>query len=378
MSLTFSVASCVRVSSKASTCAKCIDICPVETISLSANLPSFTPSECINCGGCVGSCPSEAFGLSDFNVINFLFEQFGKNEILSCKTNLPCLSILGVEELMSLVMGSKALPILDLAHCSGCEISSKLYPQILANIEEANFILSSFTSKRILTQECKVETVSKEIKSETQTDRRAFLENFKLKNALKRKIDFDNEVSSTELKTFELDSMSIAHVKNKKIPLRRKLLFTLFKREPQPLKYETLDSENISFISQKYIDVGCDNCQMCYRVCPTGALNATSNLSTINFDSMLCVKCHLCHDVCEKNVLKLQPTFEIQEFFEPKKRALVHFSIKRCGECGNQFSYFGGEAICPRCQVEEEESAFLHSNAKVMESKRKEFKNATS
>jgi len=86
----------------------------------------------------------------------------------------------------------------------------------------------------------------------------------------------------------------------------------------------------------------------------------------INFDAMLCVKCHLCHDVCEPDAIQLQNGFEIKELFEPKQRALMKFNIKRCNECGNPFTYKGGILECPRCQTEEEEAMELHINARAM------------
>ena len=92
----------------------------------------------------------------------------------------------------------------------------------------------------------------------------------------------------------------------------------------------------------------------------------------INFDAMLCVKCHLCHDVCEPDAIHLQSGFELKEFFEPKQRTLATFNIKRCNECGSSFTYTGGEQTCPRCMVEEEEAMFLHSNALAMKEKNNE------
>jgi len=125
---------------------------------------------------------------------------------------------------------------------------------------------------------------------------------------------------------------------------------------------------DIGFVSQKFIDERCTNCQICYRICPTGALSSNGRFSLINFDAMLCVKCHLCHDVCEPGAIHLQPGFEMRELFEPTQRTLATFSIKRCNECGNPFTYLGGEQTCPRCLVEEEEAMFLHENARKMKS----------
>ena len=128
--------------------------------------------------------------------------------------------------------------------------------------------------------------------------------------------------------------------------------------------------EDIGFTSQKFVDDSCTNCQICYRICPTGALSSDGKFSLINFDAMLCVKCHLCHDACEPNSIQLQPGFEVKEFFEPAQRTLAKFDIRRCEECGNNFTYQGGEQECLRCKVEEEEAMFLHSNAKRMKAVR--------
>ena len=79
---------------------------------------------------------------------------------------------------------------------------------------------------------------------------------------------------------------------------------------------------------------------------------------------MMCLKCHLCHDVCEPNAIQFQRGFEIKEFFEPTQRVLASFDIRRCNECGNYFTYTGGAIECPRCQIEEQEAMALHRNAK--------------
>jgi uncharacterized OB-fold protein len=75
----------------------------------------------------------------------------------------------------------------------------------------------------------------------------------------------------------------------------------------------------------------------------------------------------LWHDVCEPDAIHLQPTFEIKEFFEPTQRVLASFDIKRCNECGNTFTYNGGEQICQRCKSEEDEAMMLHQNARKLE-----------
>lgn len=361
MGLNFDASSCVRTSAIASNCQKCVDICPVQTIKLASNLPSFTPIECIECGGCTGVCPTSSFAFSEFNVTDFSFKYFADPQVLSCKQNTPCLAVFNSEELISLALGSDKELVLDIGHCETCEIKEKLSPLIIANIEEANFILSSFSSKQIKCENIKLESI--QTKNE-ESNRRDFLHSLKPINAIKHKVEFDKMVNKDELKSFEIDNATISKIKNKKIPDKRKLFFALLKQEKKPKQYETIQSNDISFISQKYIDQSCNNCQICYRICPTGALSSSSNFSEIHFDAMLCVKCHLCHDVCTQNAIQIQPSFEIKEFFEPTQRVLANFTIKRCDECGNSFTYLGGDTVCPRCHTEEDEAIMLHQIAR--------------
>jgi ferredoxin len=312
----------------------------------------------------VGVCPTEAFSLSDFSTTEFFFTFLeSKVRLISPKLNLPCLSVLSVEHFISLALASEEEITLDM---SSYDEESILYEQIEARIEEANFVLSSFSQKRLMSN---MDKVIKEVKSEEEEviSRRSFLGNASLKGVVKHKMSFDEAVEADELKTFALDVDIIAKIKEKNLPDKRKILFTTLKHAGIPDAFEVLAEEDISFTSQKFVDDSCTNCQICYRICPTGALSSDGKFSVINFDAMLCVKCRLCHDACEPDAIHLQPGFEIKEFFEPKQRTLAKFVIKRCNECGNNFTYTGGEQECLRCKEEDEEAMFLHSNAKRMQ-----------
>lgn len=370
MSLQLDIASCVRATSKFSECTKCIEACP-ESIQLVDNLPSFANNTGVEAASCVGVCPTEAFSLSDFSGTEFFFSFLeSKVRLISPKINVPCLSVLSVEHLISLALASEETITLDL---SSYDEQSILFEQIEARIEEANFVLSSFSDKYLDTNHTAETTKKEEIeKEETEneddvTSRRSFLGNASLKGVVKHKMTFDEAVEADELKTFALDVNIIAKIREKNLPDKRKILFTTLKHAGVPDAFEILPEEEVSFTSQKFVDDSCTNCQICYRICPTGALTSDSKFSLIHFDAMLCVKCRLCHDVCEPDAIQLQSGFEIKEFFEPTQRTLATFNIKRCNECGNNFTYTGGEQTCPRCSVEEEEAMFLHSNAKRMQ-----------
>ncbi len=362
MSLHFDVALCVRATSKFSDCTKCIDACP-ESLSMVDNLPSFPLSTGVEAAACVGVCPTEAFAFSDFSTTEFFFTFLeSKVRLISPKFNVPCLSVLSVEHLISLALASDEMITLDL---STYDSVSLLFEQISKRIEEANFILSSFSVKQLETNSIEKEQEPLDA-DDTHTSRRSFLGNASLKGVIKHKKTFDDAVNAEEMQHFEVSTSIIGKIKDKNLPDKRKILLTTLKHANIPNVFEVLPQEEVGFISQKFIDESCTNCQICYRICPTGALSSDGKFSLIHFDAMLCLKCHLCHDACEPNSIALQDGFEIKEFFEPKQRTLATFDIKRCHECGNNFTYTGGEQACPRCMVEEEEAMFLHNNAVYM------------
>jgi len=366
MRLHLDVAHCVRATSKFSECTKCVDASN-GLVQIEEQLPTFAKGTGVEAAACVGACPTEAFSLSDFSVTEFFFTFLdSKIRLISRKINIPCLSVLSVEHLISLALGSEEPITLDL---HDYERGSHLFSVIASRVEEANFVLSSFSEKQLQVNiEDSIECDSSKEEEEV-SDRRNFLRNTaSIKGVVKHKKEFDDAVEAEELHRFEIDASMTQKIKDKHLPDKRKILFTMLKHTDRPETYEVLSQEDISFVSQKFVDESCTNCQICYRICPTGALSSNGRFSLIHFDAMLCLKCHLCHDVCEPDSIQLQPGFEVKELFEPTQRTLATFNIKRCNECGNPFTYLGGEQTCPRCLIEEEEAMFLHENAIKMRS----------
>jgi ferredoxin len=359
MKLNLEIASCVRAKSKFSTCTKCVDASP-ETMSLVDGLPTFENGVGVEAAACVGACPTEAFHLTDFSTTEFFFSFLeSKVRLISPKLNVPCLSVLSVEHFIALALASDEPITLDL---SAYEESSQLYEILMERIEEANFVLASLGEKRL--ESNSHDTVEVKPKEQRESHRREFLSQASVKGVLKQKRNFDALVEEGELKRFALEKAVIAKIREKSLPDKKKIFLTTLRHSNAPESFDILAEEDISFASQKFVEESCTNCQICYRICPTGALSSDTKFSKIMFDAMLCVKCHLCHDVCEPDAIKLQPGFEIKELFEPKQRTLATFTIKRCAECGAHFTYKEGERLCPRCKVEEEEARELHMLAR--------------
>ncbi len=369
MRLHFDTALCVRAASKFSNCTKCADATE-GIVRIEEQLPVFAKGTGVEASACVGACPTEAFSLSDFSVTEFFFTFLeSKVRLVSRKINVPCLSVLSVEHLISLALASDEPVVLDL---NDYELGTHLYQVIAERIEEANFVLSTISDKALEVNTDISETKSNiPLESDEQEDlvpdRRQFLRNTaSIKGVMKQKKAFDDAVEADEMHHFEIDASMTEKIRNKHLPDKRKILFTTLKHTKKPENYEVLAEEDISFVSQKFVEESCNNCQICYRICPTGALSSDAKFSLIHFDAMLCVKCRLCHDVCEPDAIKLQPGFETKEFFDQTQRTLAAFNVRRCDECGNYFTSLEGERTCPRCTIEEEEAMFLHENAKKM------------
>ncbi len=343
--LQIELGNCVKVFSKNSSCSKCADICPEKAIIYNNNILQVLP-ECTDCGLCLGVCPTEAISLKDFDLLEFVFGFLElESGIIKCQNNIPCTGILHAEHLISLALLKEQQ--IELECCEICHQESH------KKVEEANFFLQKLDTHKHIN----ISLVSIQEIEEVQIDnRRDFLKRLSLKGAIKSKVEFDQEVQAQEIKT--LSSQDSTNIRKKELPNRRKLLYMALKRVDKVAEYELINEEKLSFISQKSINDSCDNCSICYRLCPTGALQSNKRGSKIEFDTLACVKCHLCHDVCEPNAIQLQQ-FSTKSLFEPTIKELIKFDVIRCNDCGNFFTYQGGEPTCYRCKLEEEEAKDL-------------------
>jgi formate hydrogenlyase subunit 6/NADH:ubiquinone oxidoreductase subunit I len=359
--LGFTPARCVRALSVNAECRICDEACPSDAITLEGRLPSINHALCVLCGSCVGGCPTEALKLDDFDSTEFFFS-FAAEEgnLLSCQKNLPCLAALSDEHLLSLARLKGGL-VLDVGHCKECEIGEAVLDRLYPRLENLGYLLEALESSGGI--ECRpVAYQNGDTGGEEGAQRRDFFKTFHLRGIIKARSDFEKEVqkATDEFVAFELDSSHTQQLRTKKITERRKLFFTALKRTGQPEILHVVDAQRIAFTSQKLFDESkCTACEMCYRVCPTGALSSDIRNSKIDFDPFLCVKCHLCHDVCESGAISLSGSYNLKEWYAPTVQNLVTYALRRCNECDTLFSSVGGEKICRRCRLEEEEAMEL-------------------
>jgi len=358
---------CVRSLARESQCNKCEIICPTGAIVVGDNpLPAINFSACVGCGACDAICPSEALSLDSFNPTNFFFEFLeDKDNLISCRKNVPCIAALSVEHIISLSVLKKEM-VLDMGYCDDCSIAHKCKPQIVKNYEEASYLLDAMENNALI----RLEDIAYKSESKAQeSDRRDFFRSINLGSVAKSKHAFEVEVkkATDELVEHTLEKDDIALLKKKRVPEKRKLFFTAIKRVARPSQFHIVDASELSFTSQKLMNnESCTACQMCYRVCPTGALTSDIKNSKIDFDPFLCIKCHICHDVCEPEAITLSGSYNVKEFFEPEVQNLISFKVRRCDECNIIFSTNSNERMCYRCKAEDEEARELWGITKDM------------
>jgi Pyruvate/2-oxoacid:ferredoxin oxidoreductase delta subunit len=334
---------CTVSLSKLSSCNNCITSCPTEAIfKLENGLINISERNCVECGVCSAFCPTEAIKLIKFSPIDKIFELIkSQNIVLDCKNGgIPCLASFSIEYLVSLIILKKSDIFANYSHCSSCSIFPKVGKYISLIIDEVNFLLQALN-------------LPHQIKLINQN-----INHIEEKNSFdKSRRFFDGNIF--DIKSGEVRELNYKSMRNKNIPAHRKLFLMAIKK--LEVSKHILLSNDISTFSQKAIDLSCIGCQLCWRICPSGALFSNNIGSFIDFDSGLCLKCGLCHDVCENKSIYIKDEFSILKLFENRTDRLISLNMSRCDECSSLFVKKADNInnLCNRCEIEENEALSL-------------------
>ncbi len=324
---------CVRYASKFSGCDSCQKACPIEVIDINESRVDIDAFSCIGCGVCAGACPTEAIRVSETEIYEKVFELISSKEsVIGCRYNFFCLAAINGEYLATMALVNDI--VLDVGFCKECEIKEECYDRILNNVSEADYILQA------LGVNAKIELKDLKKVSDISKERRELFSSFAFGKYA------DKEAQNGSFKREKIP------------PKRRRLFLAVLKQLGIEGSSKLLESKYLGFFSDKSIDDSCDNCSVCYRVCPTDALSFGST-GEILFDAAFCVRCALCHDVCEKESVKMEEFFDFESVTAKEPKVLKRFKMAICDECSNPFASISGERVCRRCRIEEEEAKTL-------------------
>jgi len=315
----FDALSCLRNEYAHNDCRECLQICPVEAFGFDRGRFGVDLQKCINCGVCLGVCPTGALGLAFFDPDGYV-ETLEEEEVsLSCKKDLPCLSVFDVHHFASMLLDHREVAC-DLSHCEGCELNpgGRTLDSIRTRMEKAREFVKALG-------------VEREFESRPyEPDRRAFF-----------KTVFDGARKLTGGKRSEETGSGGG------VPKKVELLKRSVREYATDLAKPHVEAE---FLADKEIDAGCDNCGECVQFCPTQALFFAKEGRAIWFVSGKCIACGICHEVCEPKAIHGSHRVDILSWAFDRGRELIEHTFEICRECKTPFAYKGGEPICGRCK----------------------------
>jgi len=339
--------SCVRFRSLKSECSACFDACNDEAISFEEGGIRVANAKCTECFACIGVCPSSAVVSSSADVLGFVARFLDSSDTyLSCDTCGFCLLAFDAQILLTMLALRRSDISMVANGCSKCADNNgfgELLDSVNAYAEGFGFVGRYVQNSGS----------EQKVKNTPSVDRRGFFGALSGKNIIKAAKSIND--ASKDDSFFGLDGIDFEMLKQKRLPtVREGLLGVVDASRTAEAALTPL------FFTDKMIDESCNNCELCYNLCPTGALSVARLKNAISFESYKCIMCKLCEDVCETKSIHSMPTVSLRNFASKNKNELIKFKVTRCYSCGTLFTVDeNSNGACPRCAKEDEDAMDL-------------------
>ena len=330
--VTYDSLNCLRGDYFHNKCSICIDICPVDALGMVGEKLRFV-KECTSCSACIGSCPTEAISIDTFDPNEFAIEFSTKEgNLISCKSNVPCLSVFDSHHLISMALRESSSSIVcDTSHCDGCEIN--IEGNIKANIQNKIDSSNGLLQELGLDEEYSVVEQSEQV--EVVNDRRGVI-----KNVLQ---------TANKLKSEGNTSHILQHKGDTRVPAKLTILKNSLKPIVAKIKNTHFNSE-VGVFANRTIDFQkCTNCKDCAQFCPTNAIEAMPTSDGYIMNAGVCIDCDICNDICKTGAVESSNEIDIINILYDRAVELVKYDMVVCKECKTAYPYKGGDPICDRC-----------------------------
>ncbi|MGV8084370.1 MAG: 4Fe-4S binding protein [Coriobacteriia bacterium] len=308
---------CVKYRHKASTCTRCVCICPASALGFDSDgVPVIDEQACSACGACTAVCPTEALSSlrpKDAEVLDatrraveaegaIVYACAHAGATSDWAVNVPCLARLDVPMLLLPLSGGASKVSLACGNCDACSLSA-VAPLVRGVAQAAGAIA------RDLGLHGSIEwmSASSELAEATPVlraplSRKAFLRTLARGGASisSRAVDallapeLPRDANAERLVRSEFPvhvSASRARLVSVLESLPREPLHSVFR--------------GFLFSTPSVAEELCVGCSMCATVCPTGALVAIRDGAdfSLTFDARICTSCYLCKDVCPNSAI---------------------------------------------------------------------------
>lgn len=344
---------CLHSLNKDATCTACVDVCPVDAITLAGGV-SLESAACVVCGACLPVCPTGAFDGDD-----------GVADLLQCAVNLEagtpvelacihhpapeqgtaqatvvrtttCLAALGPSAYAALACAGVRHLGVRLDACAACPLG-RAAAAIPGAVAMANNLLARCDLEGAIAL---LEEVPPQRTRPVYSTQNPPLSRRGLFRVLA------NQGSRQAARLLGSDA-ALAGVRGPSRERRR--LIAALRRLPIGEGDAALD--NLPF-ARYGVDAQCTACGVCARVCPTAALNFSRDEAEatyqLSFSPAACIDCDLCRRVCVPGAL-VRAAVTLEGLLAEGELVLAAGRLRTCAKCKTQFAAAQDAALCPAC-----------------------------
>lgn len=349
---------CVRYRYSYSACSRCREACPHEAITLSGEGATVAPASCQNCALCVAACPTEAWSAENLPHIELLKQATnGSHFTFACAPSqadgdarVPCLGALDATLLAYLANRGISVELKGSWHCGKCPHGAK---------GEA---MREFAQEGL---ECLRSGIGNEKWSPVVLTEPEVAEKTPQINASRRQL-FRRFAGRAVAEVARLDEP----VQPAPAPLKAVRVaapFSTVRRELVQSIWPAGGVGELPFtvalpLAALNLSPGCNACEACARVCPTGALAVRESQVSweLAFQFNRCVACGVCLEACQPGVLDFATTVPLVPLVIGQNAVPLHtLDKRRCIRCDRFFITSGAETLCPVCGGDDQDFASI-------------------
>jgi formate hydrogenlyase subunit 6/NADH:ubiquinone oxidoreductase subunit I len=331
---------CTRYRYSYSACRRCVEACPHGALEVSGEGVSLVAGSCRHCGLCLSACPTEAFeskAVAAGALLRAAAE--AKRWTIACSpsgvpgdTTLPCIGALDAGTAASLLSRGVQLHLTGLGHCEACAHGAKAAAAIGALVAGVDHLRGEVGG-----------TGWGEL---TLTDEKG------------RGVDRLGAGRRQFFRRLVAGGVAPLMAEEEARAVPQKAVRAAAHHRPSAGRLIAGLAGDQTLLAHPALAVGavtsaagtCTGCELCERVCPTGALwaSASDGRWQLEFNGQ-CVSCGVCVEACQPGALALSDAIPVAH-----EGVVLHtLSRTRCRGCGRIHVGNGAEATCPVCADDE-------------------------
>lgn len=317
--------SCLNLRHKDSNCSRCMESCEAHAITITSYRKRIIIDwqKCINCLACSSVCPTEVFWPKSGEVKIFLEDIIQKLNAFEtvdigcryCKKQIddedivyiPSLRMISYEYLVIMALkGAKTVKFFT-SNCSICPVKDcKTYLKI--EIEKCEKFLDAINRGKF---EASILNISEYEKRDLKRKKEKYspvLSRRELFGFFKQRTKESLAIGFGLIDKGEKQSLQV--VENYRLPKKRGVLLDTLQKMNIEISQNIIDklSSSLSDFGKITIDFEkCKKCEVCAKLCPTGALMSNKlegDKKEILFNAPYCINCGICNLSCRYKAIK--------------------------------------------------------------------------